>query len=130
MNPSFSMRGDIEQEAAVALRSTAAVAHALADLAVDDDRYDQLAALAAASYATEAAMYLPLPDDEVPEVGVDEAGQALIDRLKAIADELDELARCSPDIRQMRDLHMVALHTRDAAVALRNALPTELGKTG
>ncbi|MBO1414185.1 hypothetical protein [Streptomyces sp. FH025] len=52
---------DAEQDAAVLLSYAITAAHDLADLAVQDDRYDQLAALAAA-YASQAGAYLPLPD--------------------------------------------------------------------
>ncbi|MET8540247.1 hypothetical protein ABZW03_06275 [Kitasatospora sp. NPDC004799] len=128
MNPN-SDHPDVEQVAAVVLRTAAAAAHVLADLAVRDDRYDQLAALTAASYATEATVYLPLPDSD-PEDSVREADHTLVDRLSDLADELDELARHSLDLRQVRDRHMAALHARDAAVALRNALPVEQGTAG
>ncbi|MBO1414186.1 hypothetical protein [Streptomyces sp. FH025] len=53
MNPN-SEQPDVEQVAAVALRSAAA--YTLADLAVSDDRYDQMAAIIAASFATEAPL--------------------------------------------------------------------------
>ncbi|MBV2155062.1 hypothetical protein [Kitasatospora sp. SUK 42] len=120
---------DVEQAAAVALRSAAAAAHAVADLAVSDDRYDQVAALIAASFATKATIYLPLPDSD-PEDSDCAADHNLVGHLAALADALDELGRRSLDIRQMRDRHMAALHTRDAATALRNALPVEQGTAG
>ncbi|MFF2615933.1 hypothetical protein [Kitasatospora sp. NPDC058046] len=125
MNPNPD-QPDVEQTAAVTLRTAAAAAHVLADLAVRDERYDQLAALTAASYATEATIYLPLPDSD-PEDNDRAADRDLVDNLADLADALDELARHSPDVRQMRDRHMAALHTRDAAVALRDALPIEQG---
>ncbi|MEV7595820.1 hypothetical protein AB0O91_00350 [Kitasatospora sp. NPDC089797] len=124
--PNFGTPDDVEQAAAVLLRGTAAAAHALADLAVRDDRYDQLAAFAAASHATEATSYLPLPDGDPDDSGV-EAGHGLVDLLVSLADRLDELAQSSADVRQLRDRHMAALNARDAAVALRNALPVEQG---
>ncbi|MFF2073404.1 hypothetical protein ACFVXG_01460 [Kitasatospora sp. NPDC058162] len=129
MNPNSTTTDDVEQAAAVVLRRTAAAAHALADLAARDDRYDQLAALATASYATEATAYLPLPDS-APQITDREADQDLVRQLTALADALDALARTSPDVPQARDRHMAALHTRDAATALRNALPVEQGAAG
>ncbi|MFJ4188528.1 hypothetical protein [Kitasatospora sp. NPDC089509] len=127
--PNSGALDDVEQTAAVVLRATTAAAHALADLAVRDDRYDQLAALAAASHATEATLYLPLPDG-VAEGAGREAGYDLVDLLASLADRLDELAQSSPDVRQLRDRHVAALHIRDAATALRNALPVEQETAG
>ncbi|WP_049650101.1 hypothetical protein [Kitasatospora sp. MY 5-36] len=128
MNPNPN-QPDVEQAAATALRTAATAAHALADLAVRDDRYDQLAALTAASYATEATIYLPLPDRD-PEDGDRLADHDLVGHLADLADALDELARRSPGVRRMRDRHMAALHARDAAAALRDALPVEQGGAG
>ncbi|MFG2913107.1 hypothetical protein ACGF0D_09475 [Kitasatospora sp. NPDC048298] len=122
-------RQDLEQVAASTLERTVVAAHALAELAVRDERYDQAAALAAASYATEASMYLPLPE-AVPDHGDSGADLTLVDRLSDLADALDELGQRSSDLRQIRDRHMAALHTRDAAIALRNALPVEQGAAG
>ncbi|WP_031066252.1 hypothetical protein [Streptomyces sp. NRRL WC-3742] len=119
---------DVEQVAAESLRVASIVALSLADLAATDDRYDQLGALAAASSATEATCYLPLPlmpavegSDRLDHQGV----IRLAGHLEELADELDELGRRSTDLRQIRDRHMAALHSRDAAIALRSSLPVE-----
>lgn len=120
---------DLEQVAASALERTIIAAHALAELAVRDERYDQAAALAAAAYAAEATMYLPLPE-AVPEDSDGGADLTLVDHLSGLADALDELGQRSHDLRQIRDRHMAALHIRDAAIALRNALPVEEGAAG
>ncbi|MFE4973370.1 hypothetical protein ACFRAR_14800 [Kitasatospora sp. NPDC056651] len=120
---------DLEQVAASTMDRTIAAAYALAELAARDERYDQLAALAAAAYATEATMYLPLPD-AVPEDGDAGADLTLVDQLNELADALDELGERSSDLRQIRDRHTAALHIRDASVALRNALLVEEGAAG
>ncbi|MFD7454110.1 hypothetical protein [Kitasatospora sp. NPDC059827] len=129
MTPNSATAEGVELAAAAVLRNTAVAAHALADLAVRDDRYDQLAALAAASYATEATIYLPLPDSVPGDLGR-AADHDLVGRLTALADALDSLARTSDDVQQLRDRHTAALHTRDAATALRNALPVDQGPVG
>ncbi|KJS61955.1 hypothetical protein VM95_11380 [Streptomyces rubellomurinus] len=116
---------DVEQVAAEVLQVATTVAHTLADLAVTDDRYDQIGALSAAAYAIEAASYLPLPTS--PRESFDQPNYReaafLVRHLEEIADELDELARRSTELRQTRDRHTAALRTRDTATALRNALP-------
>ncbi|MFF2546647.1 hypothetical protein ACFVUY_29385 [Kitasatospora sp. NPDC058063] len=128
MNLSPDLQG-LEQVAASAMERTITAAYALAELADRDERYDQLAALAAAGYATEATMYLPLPE-AVPEDADSRADLTLVDHLNDLADALDELGQRSHDLRQIRDRHMAALHIRDAAIALRNALPVEQGAAG
>ncbi|MFE4519274.1 hypothetical protein ACFRMQ_34410 [Kitasatospora sp. NPDC056783] len=114
-------RQDLEQVAASTMDRTIAAAYALAELAARDERYDHLAALAAAAYATEATMYLPLPE-AVPEDGDAGADLSLVGQLNDLADALDELGERSSDLRRIRDRHMAALHIRDAAIAWRNAL--------
>ncbi|MFF3074216.1 hypothetical protein ACFVSN_40420 [Kitasatospora sp. NPDC057904] len=121
---------DIEQIAAATLPSVTTAAHRIADLAVRDDRYDQMAALAAAAYATRATAYLPLPDYFLEDSDGEIAYRDLADRLEAIANDLDDLGRRSTDPREIRDRHTAALHSRDAAIALRNALPIEDGAVG
>ncbi|MBV2155064.1 hypothetical protein [Kitasatospora sp. SUK 42] len=118
---------DVEQVAAGLLSCAITAAHDLADLAVQDDRYDQLAALAAAAYASQASCYLPLSDASPADMDGGIGHHDLIHRVDAVADALDELGRSSTDLREMRDHHTAALHARNAAIALRNALPVEEG---
>ncbi|MFE4973369.1 hypothetical protein ACFRAR_14795 [Kitasatospora sp. NPDC056651] len=120
---------DLEQVAASLVERTIVVAHRLAELAVDDERYDEAAAIVAAACANEATVYLPLPE-AVPEDGFGEADLTLVSDLCDLADALDGLGRCSSGLRQIRDRHMAALHVRDASVALRNALLVEEGAAG
>ncbi|MFE4519273.1 hypothetical protein ACFRMQ_34405 [Kitasatospora sp. NPDC056783] len=122
-------RQDLEQVAASLVERTIVVAHRLAELAAEDERYDEAAATIAAACANEASTYLPLPE-AVPENGYDEADLTLVNDLCDLADALDELGRCSSGLRRIRDRHMAALRIRDASVALRNALPVKEGAAG
>ncbi|WP_316528082.1 hypothetical protein [Kitasatospora brasiliensis] len=130
MTPSPLNAQDVEQAAAALLSYATTVAHGLAELAVRNERYDELAALAAAAHADQASCHLPLPEGPPTDAdrGIDH--HELIRRMEAAADALDELGRCSADPREVRDRHTAAFHARAAVVALRNALPVEEGAVG
>ncbi|MEV7026652.1 hypothetical protein [Kitasatospora sp. NPDC093558] len=121
MNLSFGQ--DIEQIAAVTLTVASAAASRLADRGFRDDRYDPAAALAAGAYTAQATSYLPLPDIFPEDNGAETDYRGLADRLERIADALDDLGTRSTEVRRIRDRHTAALHIRNAAIALRNALP-------
>ncbi|WP_316528081.1 hypothetical protein [Kitasatospora brasiliensis] len=130
MNPPPNAAQDIEQSAATTLRLAATAARSLARTAVQDSRYDELAALAAAASATQATTYLPLPDHLPDEDQQEIDHDKLVNRLLEIADGLDELGRRATEPQQVQDHHMAALHSRDTAIALRNAPPIEEGSVG
>jgi len=118
----------LEQAAAVALRDASQVAARLAAAAADD-RYDQVAALAAAGISAEARGLLPLPEADPSNTPPDEDDPAAVHqlaaRLESGACELDALGRAVGDRQAVHNHHVAAVMMRDTAAALLRALLPE-----